>query len=153
MQISYFWPILPKIGQKWIFHKNWTSSLFTIYSPLIHATNQKKLMSQFGEKLLKGTWGQKITPVSMTYFLVNFMEKVLWRFGQISRSYKFTKFWIQRKWRHTRECTKYFTAGFPCTFLLILWRKSMLWSFMVFLTIFQELMKLRSFEWLNRVST
>ena len=37
-------------------------------------------------------------------------------------------------------------------FLLILWRKNISHTFMVVLTISHELMKLRSFEWLNCVS-
>ena len=46
------------------------------------------------------------------------------------------KSWIQREWRHTRECTKHFTPGFLCLFLLILWKKELftaLWSFWLFL--------------------
>ena len=46
------------------------------------------------------------------------LHKVLQRFGQISQSYKITKFWIQRKWRHTRECTKHFTPDFLCIFFV-----------------------------------
>ena len=40
------------------------------------------------------------------------MYKVLWRFDQISRSYKVAKSWIQRKGRHTCRCTKHFNPGF-----------------------------------------
>ena len=50
----------------------------------------------------------------------------LWRFGQISRNYEVTKFWIQRKWRHAQESRKHFTPGFLCNFFLVLWRKSLL---------------------------
>ena len=58
-----------------------------------------------------------------------------------SRSYEVKKFWIWWKWPHTRECTKYLASGFPCISMLILWR-TFLESFMVFLTIFHEVMKL-----------
>ena len=44
------------------------------------------------------------------------MYKVLWHFGQIPRNYKVTEFWIQLKWRHTRECTEHFIPGFLCIF-------------------------------------
>ena len=74
---------------------------------------------------LKRTWGQNCIPVFMAYFCYfhekRAMNKVLWRFGQISWSYKVTKFW-----RHTRECTKHFTAGFLWIYLLLLCRKSLL---------------------------
>ena len=47
------------------------------------------------------------------------MYKVLWSFVQIYRSYKGTKFRLQRKWRHILQCTKYFTPGFLCIVLLV----------------------------------
>ena len=40
-------------GQKWIFHKNWTPSLFSIYGPLTSSKKSEKIMSQFWEKTLK----------------------------------------------------------------------------------------------------
>ena len=68
-------------------------------------------------------------------------------------SHKVTKFWIWREWHHTREHTKHFMTTYPCIFLLILWKRNLLHTFMVILTIIHELMKLKSFEWLNCVST
>ena len=41
---------------------------------------------------------------------------------------------------------------FFCIFLLILWRKDILQKFMIFLTIFHEVMKLISFEKLDGAS-
>ena len=38
--------------------------------------------------------------------------KVWWRFDEFSRTYEALKFWIRRKWRHTRH----FTPGFLCIF-------------------------------------
>ena len=67
------------------------------------------------------------------------MYKVVWWFDQFSRSYEATKFWTWREWRHTLECIKYFIPGFFCIFLLILWKKNVLHSFMVVLTISHEL--------------
>ena len=40
-------PFSPKFGQKCIFLKNPTLSIFSILVPLLHAKYQKKLMSQF----------------------------------------------------------------------------------------------------------
>ena len=60
------------------------------------------------------------------------MYKVLWSFVQIYRSYKGTKFRIQRKWRHILQCTKYFTPGFLCIVLLVffvLFFLHVLWCF------------------------
>ena len=95
---------------------------------------------------LKGTWDQNFTPAFMTCFCYFYGERVLykfqWCFAQFSRSSEVTKFWIWCKWRHTREYTKHFTAGFLCIFLLILWRNNIYKSFKEFLTIFHELNKL-----------
>ena len=60
------------------------------------------------------------------------MYKVLWSFVQIYRSYKGTKFRLQRKWRHILQCTKYFTPGFLCIVLLVffvLFFLHVLWCF------------------------
>ena len=69
---------------------------------------------------LIGTWGQIFNPVFMEFFHQFYREralhKVLWRSCHVSRSYKVTKFWIQRKWFHTQKCTEYFTPGFLCIF-------------------------------------
>ena len=55
------------------------------------------------------------------------------------------------EWRHSCEFTKHFT-GFHYIFLLILWKNNFN-VFIVVLTIYHELIKLRSFEWLNCFST
>ena len=81
------------------------------------------------------------------------MRKCLRYFGQFSLSFEVAKLWIRRKWRHTHEYTKHFTAGFLYIFLLILWRKNLYKKFTEFLTIFHELMKLQDFEWLTCVPT
>ena len=47
---------------------------------------------------------------------------------------------------NTSEWTKYFIPGFLCISSLILWRKNLLQSLMLLLTIFAEHMKLGSFE-------
>ena len=80
------------------------------------------------------------------------MCRALQCFDQISRSYKVIKFWIQCKWRHSRECVKHFTAGFLCIFLLDLRRKKPI-KFYAFSSMFNKLMKLQSFEWLDCIST
>ena len=59
-------------------------------------------------------------------------------FLAFSRSYKVTRFWIHRKWRHTGEFTKHLTPGF-LYFSKFLWRRNLEQSFMVFATISQEL--------------
>ena len=64
-------------------------------------------------------------------------------------SYELAKFWIWRKWRHTRECTKHFPPCFLFIFSLILRRMNFLQSFIIYLTIFLELIKLQSFECLD----
>ena len=80
-------------------------------------------------------------------------KKLFWRFGQISRSYRELQSFefsvsdvipanVQNIWPLV------FFA-----FLLVLWSKNLLWSFTVFLTIFYELVKLQSFEWINCIST
>ena len=74
------------------------------------------------------------------------LYKVLLRSVPFSRSYEVTKFWIRRKWRHPWEYRKHYIFGFLCIFLLILWRKNLLQTSMVFLTIFDELVNLQSFE-------
>ena len=58
--------------------------------------------------------------------------------------------WVE--WRHSCECTKHFITGFHYIFLLILWKNDFT-VFIVVLTIYHELIKLRSFEWLNCFST
>ena len=61
--------------------------------------------------------------------------------------------WVE--WRQSfvrRECTKHFITGFHYIFLLILWKNDFT-VFIVVLTIYHELIKLRSFEWLNCFST
>ena len=46
-------PFFPKFRQKLIVHTNWAPSLFSIYGPLTPCKKtEKKLMSQFWEKLL-----------------------------------------------------------------------------------------------------
>ena len=71
-------------------------------------------------KHLNGNWGQSFTPVFMSNICqlnrLRPLYKVLWRFHQISRSFKVTKFCIQRMWRNTRECIKHITPGFLCIF-------------------------------------
>ena len=69
---------------------------------------------------------------------------VLIRFQEVVKlqSFKFSEMTLYH------ECTKHFIHGFLCIFLLDLWRKN-LQRFMMFLSIFHELMNLRSFEWLN----
>ena len=79
--------------------------------------------------------------------LVTFTEEIL-----NEKLQEVTKSWIQREWRHTRECTEHDIPGFLCIFLLIFWKENLLHSFMVVLTISHEVMKLQSFEWLNCVS-
>ena len=68
-------------------------------------------------------------------------------------SYEVTMFWIRGEWRHTCYCTKHFIPGLLFIILLILWKKNLLNSSRVVLTVSHELMKLRSFDWLNYVST
>ena len=51
------------------------------------------------------------------------------------------KFWIRCKWGHTCKCKKHFTPDSLGAFLLILWWKNFLQSFMMFLTILSELTK------------
>ena len=111
-------------------------------------------------KIVLKNWSvrKKFTNISMVNFWQFYgkraLHKILWSLDQFSRSYEIKKFWIQRKWGYTRECTKNITSGgFLFMFLLILLREKLLESFMVFFTIFQKLMKLQSFEWLNCVST
>ena len=81
-------------------------------------------------EILKGTWGQN-SPLFLWHNFNDFMEKeslykVLRSFDQFSKSYEITKFWIQREWHHTCECTKHFILGFLCIFLLILWKENLL---------------------------
>ena len=73
--------------------------------------------------------------------------KVFWGFNQFSRSSEVTKVWIRCDWRHSHEDTKHFVPVFLCK-KNHLWKKNLLRSFMVILTISHELMKLRSFGWL-----
>ena len=72
----------------------------------------------------------KTSLLFLWHIFVNLMEKepcTKFRGAcQISRSYKNKKFWIQRKWRHTRECTKHFASEVLYIFLFVLWRKSLL---------------------------
>ena len=100
--------------------------------------------------LLKGTWGQSSPPAFMSCFLnifgVRNLCKVFRRFVQFSQSYKVTSFSIRRKWHHTHEQGKNFTAAFICIFWLILWRKNLIECFMVFLTIFHEMMRYKSLK-------
>ena len=42
---------------------------------------------------------------------------------------------------------------FLCVFLLVLWRKNIVQSFMVLLILLREIMKSRRFDWFNCVST
>ena len=77
------------------------------------------------------------------HVFVNFMEKepctkfcgVLISFHEVDVSGVYTSEW-----------TKYFIPGFLCISSLILWRKNLLQSLMLLLTIFAEHMKLESFE-------
>ena len=90
---------------------------------------------------LKGTWGQNRTPVFLAFF-VNF----------VLRSNEVTKSWTQRKRRRTREYIKHFTPGFLFIFLLILWKKNLLQTFIMFLPIFHKLVEILSFQSLNGLS-
>ena len=71
---------------------------------------------------------------------------VLVSFHEVMKLQSF--FW---KWHHTHEYTTHFTTGFLCIFLLILWRRNLHQSLMVFLTIFHKFMKLQNFKWWNYV--
>ena len=71
--------------------------------------------------------------------------QILWCFDNFKRSYEVTKFWIRREWRHIRECIEHFIC-FSLHIFLILWKKNLLASFMVVLTISCELMKLQNSE-------
>ena len=120
---------------------------------------QENFMEIWGQHVifsnLKGTWGLNITPIFMPFF-VNFMEKELCTefcvFGQNSRSFKVIKFWVQRKWRHTRAYTKYFTSGFLRIVFGRFKEKKPPINFYGVLSIFSELMKRQSFKWLNCIS-
>ena len=72
-------------------------------------------------KHLNGNWGQSFTPVFMSNICqlnrLRPLYKGLWWFHQISRSFKVTKFCIQRMWRHTRDCMKHITPSFLCIFV------------------------------------
>ena len=95
----------------------------------------------------------KLHPWSLCHIFVDctkkVLYKVLWRFDQISRSYKFTKFCIQRMWRHTGKCIKHVTPGFLCIFCHFYGENTSYKRFMVFFIIFHELVELQSFEGLN----
>ena len=62
-------PFSPKFGQKCIFLKNPTLSIFSILVPLLHAKYQKKLMNQFWEKPLtnkqRDKWMDKLKQVKL----------------------------------------------------------------------------------------
>ena len=73
-----------------------------------------------------------------------YLYKLLRCFDQFSESYKVTEFWIRCEWRHTHEYTKHFIPGFLCIFSLNLWKKNIYTPFFN---------KMRSFVWLNCVST
>ena len=97
--------------------------------------------------LLKETWGQKVIPGFVAYFRFIEKEPCINFCGVLISPCKVIKFWIRREWRHTSECIKYFIPGLLCIFLLILWKKNLLHSFMVVLTVSHKLMKSQSF-WL-----
>ena len=97
---------------------------------------------------LKGNWGQN-SPQLLRHNLNDFYgRKVLYKvsrwFDRCSRIYVSYKVLISLWMRYPRVI---------CMFLLILWKKNLLHSFVVVLTISHELKTFRSSEWLNCVST
>ena len=91
---------------------------------------------------LKGELRLKFHPCSYVRFLLvisrKSVSKVLWPLDRISRSYKVSKFCIQRMWRHTSECIKHVTPGFLCIFCYFYGKKvsykKVLWCIWPFLT-------------------
>ena len=68
--------------------------------------------------MLKRDPRPKLHPSFYAMFLL-----ILWR-KNLSRSYEIAKFWIQRKWRHTCECKKYFTPVFLHIFVSFVKKKT-----------------------------
>ena len=130
---------------------NKTSWVFLALRSISHFLHQSKMSCRLDLKL---TWGQTFTPSFMTYFFSNFMEKLpctylLLNFGQFSRSYEVTKFWIWHKWCHTLKHTKHFTPGFLWIFLLIWWIEPS--KFYGVFDHFSRTYEVTNFEWLNCV--
>ena len=100
--------------------------------------------------ILKGTWGQNVTPVFMALFFFNLMEEefctkfygVLISFHEVIKLHSF-EFGVTDVIR--ANVKNMFTPGFLCIFLL-LEKENVLWSFWRF---FRKIIKLRRFEWLN----
>ena len=101
--------------------------------------------------LLKGKWGQNVTPVFMALlFFFNLMEEefctkfygVLISFHEVIKLQSF-EFGVTDA--IPANVKKMFTPGFLCIFLLLA-KENVLWSFWWF---FRKIIKLRRFEWLN----
>ena len=107
-------------------------------------------------QLLKGD----LRPKLHSYFMADFcwfygyraLYKVLWRLDQVARNYKITNFEFSKSDVILVDVQKVSPLVFS-GFLLVVWRKNVLLSFMWSLTIFRELARLRSFEWLDCIST
>ena len=95
--------------------------------------------SCFYDILLLILWGKRIIQ-SFVVFWSDF--KKLWSHKVLN----------SEKWRHTRNVQKISPLVLFAFFVRFM-EKKLLHSFMVFLYIFNELVKLGSFEWLNCIST
>ena len=103
---------LVMLCRKWLtptLHKKWS---FPLRASSVNVTNSAVYcdLVTITEEIRNGK----------LHFLCSESFVAIW---SLSRSYEVTKLWIQREWRHVRNCPKYFTSRFLYIFLLILWRK------------------------------
>ena len=118
-----------------------------IYNIYIYSYYLWKYLQNY---FVKRNMRAKFTPCFYVMFFKHFWSKELMQsfqaFYSVFTKLRSFKFFHRRKWRHTHEQGKHFTPAFLCISWLILWRKNLMEYFMVFLTIYHEMLRYKSLK-------